>query len=178
MFKWSSYGAYAGYVTKSAWLQTNTILARAGSKEKYRNYMHSYVTRGENPDEYETLKGRLAIGSVAFIDKMKKKAGNVSTEHTGYTSVQRNVSLGKIVSVVESEKGEKWDEFRGRHGDWGLPLFFYLARKRSGCTLAELGDRAGGMKYKAVSIAITRLNKKLETDKHLARIVKRCINQL
>ncbi len=57
-------------------------------------------------------------------------------------------------------------------------MVLYLARKRSGCTLAELGVRVGDMKYKAVSIAIKRFSKKLETDKQLARVVRRCMNQM
>ena len=67
--KWSSYSAYAGYTKKPSWLTTRSILSRAGGKDKYRKYVQSHVTRGNDPEEYSALKDRLLIGSAGFIEK-------------------------------------------------------------------------------------------------------------
>jgi chromosomal replication initiation ATPase DnaA len=62
---------------------------------------------------------------------------------------------------------------RTDHGNGALGTALYLARKHSDKTLRELGGLAGGMQYPAVTMAIRRLAKRLETDKALARKVKR-----
>ena len=176
--KWSSYGAYCGYVAKPNWLQTKAILARAGGKTKYRKYVHSYVTRGDNPVEFETLKGRLIIGGVAFVEQMKKMTSGVTREHAGHGAVAPQIPLEEIVTIVAAEKGERWEDFKGRRGDWGKPLVLYLARKRSGRTLAEIGDWVGEMEYKAVSKAVERFRKKIDEDKALMKVTKRCLSQM
>ena len=66
-----------------------------------------------------------------------------------------------VVRAVEAVKGEAWIEFRDRHGDWGRDLALYLARRHCGLTLAELGARAGGLRYAAVGPAIRSFERKL-----------------
>jgi len=55
---------------------------------------------------------------------------------------------------VERLKGERWAAFRDRRGDWGRDLALAVARRSTGLTLRELGARAGGLDYAAVSEAI------------------------
>jgi hypothetical protein len=165
-YPWSSYRAYAGYIRKPEWLRTQNILARGGGKEAYRKYVQSFVTRGDNPEEFETLKGRLAIGSVSFVERAKKLVEKVSEEHSERKLLEQRVSLQRIVKVVEELKGESWDAFNGRYGDWGRALVFYLARKRS------------GLNYKTVSHAVTRFEDRLTEDKSLAQLTKHCVHEL
>jgi chromosomal replication initiation ATPase DnaA len=49
----------------------------------------------------------------------------------------------------------------------------YLGRNYSDKTLRELGELAGGMQYPAVTVAVRRLAKRLQTGSKLARRVKR-----
>jgi putative transposase len=177
-YPWNSYRAYAGYIRKPEWLRTQNILARGGGKEAYRKYVQSFVTRGDNPEEFETLKGRLAIGSVSFVERAKKLVEKVSEEHSERKLLEQRVSLQRIVKVVEELKGESWDAFNGRYGDWGRALVFYLARKRSGLTLRQIGDWAGGLNYKTVSHAVTRFEDRLTEDKSLAQLTKHCVHEL
>ena len=76
------------------------------------------------------------------------------------------------MAVVEEAKEGPWDRFHSRYGDEGRPLALYLARKRSGLTLCEIGEKAGGVEYKAVSAAVQRFAKRLESDQSLLRTVK------
>ena len=74
---------------------------------------------------------------------------------------------------MERVKGEKWESFRDRHGDWGRDVALYLARERSGMRLRELADTSGGLDYGSVQVAVRRLAKRLERDRELSAIVKR-----
>ena len=176
--KWSSYPAYAGYRKKPSWLTTSSILGRAGGKVKYRKYIQSHVTRGKDPKEYSTLKDRLLIGSAGFIEKMKELIGPVTKEQSGRRLLTKRVSLDNIVKVVEEVKGEDWDSFSNQYGDWGRPCVLYLARKRRGCTLREIGDWLGGVDYKTVSKTVERFRVRMDADNKLVKIVKRCIHEM
>ena len=55
---------------------------------------------------------------------------------------------------MEAVKGEAWARFVDRYGDWGRDLALWVARRRGGMTLRELGANAGGMDYSAVSETI------------------------
>jgi hypothetical protein len=58
-----------------------------------------------------------------------------------------------------------------------LAAALYFGRNYSDRTLRELGQLAGGMQYPAVTMAIRRFGKRLESDKNLAKKVK-CLNKL
>jgi hypothetical protein len=75
-------------------------------------------------------------------------------------------------------KGEKWDEFSQRYGDWGRDAALWLGRRRGRYTLGELGQLAGGMDYAAVGQAISRFVKRLQTVAELRRIVTKLGEQL
>ena len=175
---WSSYPAYAGYLGKPSWLLTKSILMRGGGREKYRRYVQAHVTRGTDPKEYNTANDQIIIGSRRFIEEMKKKVGKATKEQPGRQFLLQRVSMPGIVAIVEKAKGERWEAFRSRHGDWGRPLVLYLARRRSGLTLREIGDWLGGVDYKTVSKTVERFARKLEENKELAKITKRCMAQL
>ena len=104
--------------------------------------------------------------------------GSVTKEHPERRFLTKRVSLADIVKVVEKVKGEDWNSFSNKHGDWGRSCVLYLARKRSGCTLREIGDWLGGIDYKTVSKAVERFSKKMDDDNELAKAVKRCMHEM
>ena len=79
------------------------------------------------------------------------------------------VSWPAIVSVLEKAKGEPWERFRGRHGDWGRDAALWLGRGRGRLRLARLGQLADGMDYTAVGQAVSRFGKRLEREAKLRR---------
>ena len=157
---------------------TGEILDRAGGRERYRRFVQSYVTRGIDPDELSTFSERVAIGSREFLDQARSWVKSVSAEQPERSFLVNRMPFDRIVSVVEQIKGETFDEFRSRHGDWGLSMVFLLARKRSGLTLSELGVQAGGMGYKTVFSRIKYLETRMRKDAALCEIYARCKNQL
>jgi chromosomal replication initiation ATPase DnaA len=70
--------------------------------------------------------------------------------------VLKRVTPAEVVKVVERKRGEAWAEFSNRHGDWGRELVLYLARRRSGLTLGEIGLALGIKEYKTVGRAVQR----------------------
>ena len=176
--RWNSYPAYAGYREAPDWLVTRNLLARAGGREAYRRYVESFVTRGLDPAEFETLTGKLVLGGTAFQQRVKSLAGKMSKEQPDRRQLARNVNFKTIVKLVEDAKGEPWAAFRDRHGDWGRDLVLYVARRRSGLTLREIGALAGGMEYKTVSKAIQYFQRRLTEDKSAQLMTKAVISQL
>ena len=73
-----------------------------------------------------------------------------------------------MVTAVEAVKGEKWESFQHRYGDWGRDAALYLGRKRCQLKLGELGRLGGGMDYGSVAVAVTRLAARLKKDAALA----------
>ena len=173
-YRWSSYRAYGNYAAAPAWLITSEILKRAGGRDQYRRYVQSHVSGGLAASGFDELRDRVAIGSREFIDHARSWVQSVSPEQANRVFLARCIPFERIVSVVESVKGESFDQFRDRHGDWGLALILYLARRHSGLTLSEIGTQAGGLAYKAVFAQIKRLRRKLDENSSLRAIVEQC----
>jgi chromosomal replication initiation ATPase DnaA len=86
--------------------------------------------------------------------------------------------IAEIIAVVEKIKGERWETFRDRYGDWGRDLALYLGKKGFGIKLKELGDAAGGMDYMSVSAAVKRLEQRAGKDAALSAALHRCRKEL
>ena len=83
-----------------------------------------------------------------------------------------------IVSAVEKAKGEPWERFSVRHGDWGRDAALWLGRRRGRLRLAQLGQLAGGMDYTAVGQAVSRFGRRLASEAKLRREVAKIESQL
>jgi len=177
-FRWSSYRAYAGYSGAPDWLTTGELLERAGGRVKYRRYVQGHVTRGEPPEGYEGIQGRLVLGSREFVEKAKTWVGRVTKEQPARKALANCVPLSVIVRTVERHRGEAWAQFADRYGDWGRDLILYLARRRSGLTLRQIGDALGRLDYKAVSHAIRRFETALPSRLEMRRSVGHCLDAL
>jgi len=177
-FRWSSYGAYAGYGAVPDWLMINELLERGGGREAYRKYVQQHVTRGDAPEGYEDFGGQVALGSQAFLAKVKDWVGRVTKEQPDRGQVLKRVSPANIIRVVERIRDEPWLEFADRHGDSGRDLALYLARRRSGLTLGELGREFGVAEYKTVAAAIKRFEVSLTKDSAKRKMAERCIREM
>jgi len=177
-YRWSSYVAYAGYGPTPAWLTTAELLKRGGGRKAYRQYIQRHVTRGDSPEGYEDFGGRVALGSQAFLEKAKHWVGRVTKEQPDRKQVLNCVTVAEVVSVVEKKRGEAWAEFSNRHGDWGRELVLYLARRRSGLTLSEIGTALGISEYKTVGKAVQRFAAALPRDRAKRQLVEECLNEM
>jgi len=113
------------------------------------------------PTQAERLRDAVAIGSVKFARKMREIPERVSLHGvTGKRAMRQRFSVDEVKAAVEQLKGEPWDTFITKRGDWGRPLFLWAARRLCGTTLSELGRAAGGMEFAAVSVALKRFERK------------------
>ena len=76
------------------------------------------------------------------------------------------------MNCVADAKGETWEGFCNRRGDWGRDVALCLGRRHCGLTLQELGKAAGGMRVEAVAMAVRRVERKLLQDRALAQQVR------
>jgi putative transposase len=177
-FRWSSYRAYAGYAAAPAWLCTEELTRRAGGRAQYRRYVHAHVRRGAKPEGYEDLQGRLVLGAREFVEQAKRWVRRVSHEQPARRQLARAIPLDAIVRAAEHARGAKWEQFCGRYGDWGRELALYVARKRSGLTLRQIGAALGGLEYKTVGKAVQRFEVALAKDVTRRRALERCLAEL
>ena len=66
---------------------------------------------------------------------------------------------------AEELTGEQWERMVAWHGDWWKWLVMKVARQYAGMTLAEIGEKAGGLDYAAVSIGLKRFEARVAHDK-------------
>jgi hypothetical protein len=177
-FRWSSYGAYAGYGGVPEWLTVKELLDRCGGQDAYRKHVQQHVTRGDAPEGYGDFGGQVALGSQAFLGMVKGWVGRLTKEQPDREQVLKRVSPAEVIKVVERVRGEPWAEFADRHGDSGRDLALYLARRRSGLTLGDLGREFGIAEYKTVAAAIKRFELSLAKDSAKRKLVERCIREL
>lgn len=182
-FRWSSYGAYAGYRAAPEWLSPDELWRRAGGNRKegpecYRKFVEDYVRQHvkENPEDpswSETI-----LGSPDFHERVRPLLKGNRREQPEIRQWDKAIPFETVVAAVEKAKGEAWNAFRDKYGDLGRDLVFHLARRHSGLTLRQIGAYAGDLDYVAVSNAIRRFEKRLANDRTAQKLKKAAEAQL
>ena len=170
--KWSSYQAYGGYGAGPKWLDSAVLLRRAGGAPAYRALVEDRIRQGVEEGLGSHIRWGLVLGGERFARKVRGRI-EVTREHQGQQDLQRWRGFEQIVRIVERLKGERWERFRDRHGDWGRDVVLWASRRYGGMTLAEIGQKAGAVDYSAVAMAITRLEQKSRSDRQLRSTMRR-----
>ena len=176
-YRWSSYPDYIGRRQPPAWLECRQILELLGKgrgtrEQAYARYVEEVIREGLSESPWERLSEQVALGSAKFIKSLRKYWQGDERESPELRRLKGLPTWEEAVAAVEKVRGEKWSDFRDRYGDWGRDLALYLGQRRCGMKLKELGQRAGGIDYGTVSVTIRRLEKRLEGDPELQRILK------
>ncbi len=163
--RWSSYPAYAGYARAPNWLAMAEVYERTPGWapdpcRRYREHLEGQLSQGVTERPWAQLRARLVLGSEEFWRRIQVRGDRA--EMTELRKLERRITWEDVVRAVETVKGEGWTAFRDRHGDWGRDLALYLARRHCCLTLAELGARAGGLRYAAVGQAIRSFERKVK----------------
>ncbi len=69
--------------------------------------------------------------------------------------------------AIERVRGETWNDFADRHGDWGRDVALYVLRMRGGLTLREAAQCVGIAHYQTASQALCRFGRRLRQDETL-----------
>jgi REP element-mobilizing transposase RayT len=183
-YRWSSYRSYSGYERAVNWLWRQPLDRICGGRSEIerctalRQYTEQPVRQGALERPWDRLVGGVVLGSEIFARQLRKKLRANAREQPALRKLEQRLQWPDIVSVLEQVKGERWDDFSNRHGDWGRDAALWLGRRRGRYTLSELGQLAGGVDYAAVGQAISRFGKRVQTVAELRRCVTRIEKRL
>jgi hypothetical protein len=182
-YRWSSYRAYAGYVSCPHWLCSAELLTRsaraaAERQRAYRSRVQGLLRLGIEELRLEQLRDVVAIGSATFVEKIRERAGEGTRENGRRGRLRYRWTLEEVVEAVKSCRGEPRAAWLQRHGDPGRWLVLKLARAHTGMTLRELGKAMGGMDYASVSVGLRRYEARLRANRGLQAEAKRAVGML
>jgi len=169
-YRWSSYRAYLGIGVRPKWLECEAVLALGGgSKEDrrrhYRNYVEEAVREGLEKSPWEEVREQVVLGSQEFLTQLRaQQTGNARQSQALARMARARPDWASVVACLEKVKGEKWEEFRDRHGDSGRNLALYLGRREGGLTLAELAKGAGLKGEASVAMCVMGFGARLDQD--------------
>ena len=176
-YRWSSYRAYAGLATEPRWLEVKTVLKGIGKgslaerRKAYRQHVEIALREGLRASPWEALEAQMVLGAKSFVERICRGVRGDEKEQPVWRRLAGRPRWEEAVAVVEAMKGQKWEQFRDRHRDWGRDLALYLGRKYCGLSLKELGERVGGLDYRSVSWAVDRFAKRAAKEKELRAVL-------
>ena len=84
------------------------------------------------------------MGGKELLEKVRWGTKADPGEQPGWKEIERRVGLVDIVAAVSRLRGEDWEEFGNRRGDWGRPMVLMAARRLAGIDNRTLADWMGG----------------------------------
>lgn len=174
-WRWSSYPAYAGYRAPLGWLTREPLGRLCGGRsgpeqqQALRQYTEAPVRQGTLEGPWERLIAGLVLGSEAFVARLRQQVVGDRQEQTELRRLGQGVGWEQIVRALEQARGESWESFGDRHGDWGRDAALWLGRRWGRLSLRQLGQAVGGVSYGAIGQAVRRFGQRLESDPALRR---------
>jgi putative transposase len=171
-YRWSSYRAYIGLEKPAEWLECEPVLESGGGKRlkrrrQYQAHVENAVREGLEKSPWESLREQVVLGGERFLAQLKNHiVGNRQEQRAAQRLLRARPGLKAVIAAVEQAKGEKWEEFRDRHGDRGRDMVLYLGRSVCGMKLMELAEAVGLNNYGVVAVNAKRYQVWL--DKHRA----------
>ena len=153
-YRWSSYRWYIGLGAAPTWLECDTVLALGGGaktepRRRYREYVETAAREGLEQSPWEAIQEQVVLGGAEFLAGLRKQIrGDAQEQMRARRLTEVRPDLEAVIAAVEWVKGEKWVEFRDRHGDRGRDLVLYLGRRLCGLKLKELAAAVGLPNYK------------------------------
>jgi REP element-mobilizing transposase RayT len=182
-YRWSSYRTYAGYESGPEWLTSTEILRRSARKvgdrsKNYRAQLRQILSHGVEESRMDQFRDKVGIGSAKFLEQIKNRAGDGARETERRGRLRNRVTFKDIVTVIETLQGEPIKDWLHLHGDARKWMALKLARQYTGMTLAQLGDKMGGMDYAAVGMGLIRFQNRLQKDTRLKKKYTQAIQML
>ena len=182
-YPWSSYRAYIGLEPSPDWLVCETVLSwMRGSEEDprtaYQRYVEEAVREGIRQTPWDQLAAQVVLGSQEFVDSLRDRVRGNEREQRELLGLAQRPDFLQVIGAVERWKGERWQAFVNRHGDWGRDLALSLAYEYCGLTLQQLGALVDGLDYVSVSGAVRRFRQRIERDPTLAQAFQQISCQL
>ena len=176
-YRWSSYNVYVGNQKNPGWLTTDSIYtffdqhSLRSLRVAYRRELEQMAVLGDwGTDWKDKISASLLLGSEMFVRQMVRRLKGNRHEQRGLRQSERiGPDWKTICTAVSKVWKEDWETLAAKRGNGALPAAWYLARNFAGMRLAELGSASGDTAYSAVSVAISRFEKRLQVDRDLQR---------
>ena len=123
---------------------------------------------------WEHVIGQAVLGTKRFAQKLSGVAGRKGRERK---RIGGRPTLDEIIRSVEKVRGERWEQFRDRHGDCGRDLVLHLGRKKGGLGIRTLAE-AAGIEYMSAATAIRRFSERAEKDRALRELMEQVGRQM
>ena len=185
-YRWSSFGAYAGLTGGPVWLQTEQTLSGIPGRTlrlKRRNYS-KHFTEMIGAGDFglgwkETLITELALGKEEFVEKVRRLIKGDRNEQRPVRQLEAlTLSWQSITEAVARVWKEPWETASRRHGDPAREVAMLIGRRYAGMSLRQIGEAMGKLSYPAVSDAVRRTIRRLETDRLLQKKTKQVLSYL
>jgi len=171
--RWSSYAAYVGENGVPEWLHTEQVSAKFGqgsqARRGYRRYVEEAVRCRWTESPWENLIGGLVLGGRELVEKVRQSTKADAAEQPGWKQIERRLDLRDIVGAVSRLRGEAWEDFGQRRGDWGRAMVLMAARRWAGIDNRTLAEWMGGKDDSAVTQAVKRLGAKMQGNRRLTK---------
>ncbi|HVM62407.1 MAG TPA: hypothetical protein VMV72_16220, partial [Verrucomicrobiae bacterium] len=183
-YPWSSYRAYLGLAEAPQWLTTRRVLEMIGRgrwaerRKAYREFVETPLRDGVLESPWERLEAGVLLGSAAFVRRWRERVSGNTREQPQLRRLRPRLTLAEVVRAVERLKGEPWEQFRDRYGDWGRDMVLWVARRHGGLRLRDLTEATGGLDYGSIAMANKRFGKRLETNRSLRQLYEEIKHQL
>jgi hypothetical protein len=170
-YRWSSYRAYVGLAAQPKWLECERTLQLGGGKaearrRKYREHVEDQLREGAALEPWAELRDRLFLGPTKFVRRAKAAArGQFGKAAMGAKWLREPVSWEEVIAAVEKARGQRWADFKDRHGDRGRDLALYLARRATSLTAAAMAKAVELKGHAQVSMAVKRYATALKKDR-------------
>jgi len=176
--RWSSWRVYTGAEPNPGWLETGVIGRGCGgrsqseSRAALKAYTEQPIRQGHMESPWEGLVGGLVLGESTYAQGLLSGRKVNEEEQTQARRLRRRVGWQKLVRSAEKLRGEPWERWAERHGDWGRDAVMYVAVRHGGLRLAEVVQQVG-LKYQAAAQAVKRFGGALGEDLDRKRFVSR-----
>ncbi|MGH7807562.1 MAG: transposase [Thermodesulfobacteriota bacterium] len=184
-YLWSSYG---GYISKSRvvkWVEYAWVLSRFGRNKKeamkrYKEFVDEGQKGGlENP--FKNVYGQLVLGGEKLQEKVRMllKGQHLSDEIVERKRFEGSFDAKDVVREVARKFGEseKAIKRKGSRDNRARKVAIYIVKRYSGLSNEEIGKIFGGIHYSAVSKVSERVQREMEVDKKLLRMIGRLNSQ-
>jgi putative transposase len=176
--RWSSWRIYDGAEPNPGWLATDVIGRGCGGRSRVERraalkaYTEQPIRQGVLESPWEGLVGGVVLGESGYARRLLAGRKVNEEEQTPARRMRRRAGWEEVARAAEKIKGEKWDRWAERHGDWGRDGAMYFAVRHGGLRLAEV-VRQAGMKYQAAAQAVKRFGQEMAEDAERKRFVSK-----
>ncbi len=184
-FQWSSHQGYLSRAKKWEWLHQENLLAMlASAKGKQRSAYMDFVSKGESEEirKFYSLKNLPSIlGGNRFKEFVRDRFSDLSSQSEIPEAKILVADADKVIGAVMQYYRVSLQELLiSRRGNENLArdMAVYLVRNLCRMTLPEVGQKFGITNYSSVSSIVQRMKSRMETDKRIAKEVRKLLEEV